>query len=46
MRYTGALQYGAYDPATDKRDMSAEAEVEILYAVNYLVMFLIKLRAQ
>jgi hypothetical protein len=41
----GALQYGQYDPATDQRDMLAETEAEILDAINYLAMFLLKLRA-
>ncbi|MFA6414093.1 MAG: hypothetical protein WCW53_15530 [Syntrophales bacterium] len=41
----GALKYGDYDPLTDRRDMAGEAEEEILDAINYLAMFLMKLRA-
>ena len=41
----GAVKYGDYDPLTDNRDMLAETEAEILDAINYLAMGLIKLRA-
>jgi hypothetical protein len=41
----GALKYGAFNPATDRRDMAAEAEEEILDAINYLAMFLLKIRS-
>lgn len=40
----GALKYGAFDPTTDQRDLLKEAEAEILDALNYLGMFLIKIR--
>jgi hypothetical protein len=40
----GAVKYGDYDPLTDNRDMLAETEAEILDAINYLAMGLIKLR--
>lgn len=42
----GALKYGTYDPATDRRDMIIETAAEILDAINYLAMFLIKLRVE
>ena len=41
----GALKYGAFNPATDRRDFISETETEILDAINYLAMFLLKLRA-
>lgn len=41
----GEQKYGPYHPLTDGRDMITEAEEEILDAINYLGMFLIKLRA-
>jgi len=41
----GALKYGAFNPATDRRDFISETEAEILDAINYLAMFLLKLRA-
>jgi len=41
----GALKYGDYDPMKDRRDMLIEAGAEILDAINYLAMFLMKLRA-
>ena len=41
----GEAKYGPYDPTTDTRDMLQEAEEEILDAINYLAMFLMKLRA-
>lgn len=41
----GVLKYGDYDPATDHRDMLTETETEILDAINYLAMFLMKIRA-
>jgi hypothetical protein len=40
----GAIKYGDYDPLNDSRDMLAETEAEILDAINYLAMGLIKLR--
>ncbi len=39
----GALKYGNFEPSTDTRDLIAEAEDEILDAINYLAMFLVKL---
>jgi len=41
----GERKYGAYHPLTDDRDMITEAEEEILDAINYLAMMLMKLRA-
>jgi len=41
----GEQKYGPYHPLTDNRDMIRETEEEILDAINYLGMFLIKLRA-
>lgn len=41
----GAKKYGPYDPETDQRDMLQEAEEEILDAINYLAMLLVKIRA-
>lgn len=41
----GEAKYGAYDPATDKRDFLKEAEAEILDAINYLAMYILKVRA-
>ena len=41
----GALKYGDFDPASDERDLLKETEAEILDALNYLGMFLIKIRA-
>lgn len=43
--HQGAAKYGDYDPATDSRDFLKETESEILDAINYLAMFLLKLRA-
>lgn len=40
----GALKYGDYNPATDQRDFLKETEAEILDAINYLAMLLLKLR--
>jgi hypothetical protein len=40
----GEAKYGAFDPTTDRRDFIREAEAEILDAINYLAMFLVKLR--
>ena len=34
-----------YHPATDRRDFLQETEAEIVDAINYLAMFLMKLRA-
>jgi len=42
----GAEKYGAFNPTTDQRDFSAETEAEILDGINYLAMFLLKLRAK
>ena len=42
--HQGAAKYGAFDPATDRRDFIRETETEILDAINYLAMFLVKLR--
>jgi len=41
----GEKKYGPYDPGTDARDMIREAEGELLDAINYIAMFLMKLRA-
>jgi hypothetical protein len=41
----GAGKYGEFDPHTDVRDLIAEAEDEIIDAINYLAMFLAKLEA-
>jgi len=41
----GESKHGAFDPATDQRDFLAEAEAEILDAINYLAMFILKVRA-
>jgi len=41
----GAVKYGDYVPVTDNRDMLNETEEEILDAINYLAMFLMKIRA-
>ncbi len=41
----GVAKYGDFDPATDSRDFLKETEAEILDAINYLAMFLMKLRA-
>ena len=41
----GAAKYGTFDPATDARDFLQEAEAEVLDAINYLGMFLLKVRA-
>ncbi len=41
----GEQKYGPYRPLTDNRDMLTEAEEEILDAINYLAMMLMKLRA-
>jgi hypothetical protein len=40
----GAEKYGAFNPATDQRDFLKESEAEILDGINYLAMFLLKLR--
>ncbi len=39
----GAEKYGDFKPQSDTRDLIAEAEDEILDAINYLAMFLVKL---
>lgn len=41
----GERKYGRYDPATDTRDFLQETEAEIIDAINYLAMFLMKIRA-
>jgi len=41
----GEQKYGAYHPLTDNRDMLTEAEEEILDAINYIAMLMLKLRA-
>lgn len=41
----GALRYGDYDPLTDERNLIEKAQEELLNAVNYLGMALIKIRA-
>ena len=41
----GEREHGMYDPVTDQRDMMQEAEEEILDAINYLAMFLMRIRA-
>lgn len=41
----GAEKYGAYVPETETRDLLREAEEEVLDAINYLCMFLLRLRA-
>ena len=40
----GAAKYGTFEPATDTRDFLKEAEAEVLDAINYLAMFLVKMR--
>ena len=40
----GADKYGDFDPWTDRRDLLAEVEEELLDAINYLAMFLIQTR--
>ena len=40
----GAAKYGTFNPATDARDFLKEAEAEVLDAINYLAMFLVKLQ--
>ena len=42
----GVGKYGRYEPLTDSRDMIREAEAEILDAINYLAMFLMKIKAE
>lgn len=41
----GVEKYGAFNPVTDERDFLKETEAEILDGINYLAMFLLKLRA-
>ena len=41
----GEREHGVYDPATDQRDLMQEAEEEILDAINYLAMFLMRIKA-
>jgi hypothetical protein len=40
----GEERYGQFSPEEDSRDLLAEAEAEILDGINYLGMFLMKLR--
>ncbi len=40
----GELKYGEFEPLADQRDLLKEAEAEILDAINYLAMQLIRLR--
>jgi len=40
----GAAKYGTFDPEADGRDFLQEAEAELLDAINYLAMFLVKVR--
>lgn len=42
---TGAAKYGRFDPTTDRRDLLAEAEDELLDCLNYLGMFLLKVQS-
>lgn len=39
----GAAKYGTFEPAADNRDPLSEAE--LLVAINYFAMFLLKVRA-
>ena len=41
----GENKYGQYNPKTDQRDLLIEAEAELLDALNYVAMHLLKLRA-
>jgi len=41
---TGETRYGRFDPEHDQRDLLAELEAELLDGINYLGMFLIKIR--
>lgn len=41
----GALKYGNFNPASDARDFLQETEAEVLDAINYLAMFLLRMRA-
>jgi hypothetical protein len=43
--YDGVVKYGKYNPVEDTRDFRKEAGAEILDAINYLAMFLMKIRA-
>ncbi len=40
----GRAQYGPFDPAADGRDLLLEAEEELLDAINYVAMFVLKIR--
>ena len=40
----GEARYGRFDPEHDQRDLLAELEAELLDGINYLGMFLIKIR--
>ena len=40
----GEKRYGRFDPHHDKRDLLSEVEAELLDGINYLGMFLLKLR--
>ena len=44
--HQGVAKHGAFDSATDTRDLLKEAEAEILDAINYLAMYLLKVRAK
>lgn len=41
----GAVKYGAFDPANDKRNLMEEAEEELLDCMNYTAMLILQLRA-
>jgi hypothetical protein len=43
---SGEKKYGVYDPCTDQHDFLTETEAEILDAINYIAMFLMKIWAQ
>lgn len=41
----GEVKYGPFIPETETRDLLREAEEEILDGINYLAMFLVRIRA-
>lgn len=41
----GEKKYGPFVPETDRRDLFAEAEDELLDALNYIGMHVVKLRS-
>ena len=41
----GSSKYGPFAPETDQRDLLLEAEGELLDAINYLGMFLLRIRS-